>query len=512
MAEFFTDRSPWNRRLWSVGSVLALDEVVEIAHHSVDGRVKPLALKEVRLHVRNTCCNDPGLGDSDFRRALSTALERSLGRPDEIDRLEHLVHRARTGYLDRWRSHATTTTSVELERAARSIASHLLDAELSPDRLQRWLSSQQAQFANLGDLLDSAIDQAGQPPKSYEIMIPFRRLPGAPAIVPDGWMTAQAVSGWLAERNHDPVQQVGGFSTDITARDPWAAVEKAAELVDRVRARLAVGVPGGPAVLEPAGGAYVSGKARRYELPAVRRDVEVHSLDRQDIVYRLGGSESQREVDLALELLAPMQEGVGAVGLAGGWATIEALFKGTDGAHSAAPRAAAIVACSWPRAELTRLSYVYADHFNDAIATDLRAAPHHLQRCRIMAARLSQGDPVDFAKTNDRCAAERMVQLLAQPQATLQRISQYLTGTLQMLYRQRNFLLHSGGLRTAVLPATVRTAPALVGAAVDRAVHAVEAEGLSSARLAARALEELALVGSGGGRHVAALLEPPNRA
>lgn len=103
-----------------------------------------------------------------------------------------------------------------------------------------------------------------------------------------------------------------------------------------------------------------------------------------------------------------------------------------------------------------------------------------------------------------------MIQLLAQPQATLNRVAQYLTGTLQMLYRQRNFLLHSGGLRTVVLPATVRTSPALAGAAVDRAVHAAEAEGLSSAALAARAHEELALVGSGGGRHVAALLEAPS--
>lgn len=327
MAEFFTDSTPWNRRLWSVGSVLALDEVVEIARHSLDGRVKPLALKELRLHVRNAYCGDPGLGDSDFRRALAGALQLGLGKHDEADRLEHLVERARNGYLDRWRSHATTTASVELERAARSIASHLLDAELSPDRLRRWLSSQRAEFADLGDLLDSAIGQATQPRKSYEVMIQFRRLPGAPAVVPGGWMTAQNVSSWLAERNHDPVQQVGGFSTHVTARDPWAAVEKAAELVDRVQARLAIGVPGGPAVLEPVGGAYVSGKARRYELPAVRRDVEVHSLSRQDIVYRLDGSESQREIDLALELLAPMQQGIGAVGLAGGWATIEALFK-----------------------------------------------------------------------------------------------------------------------------------------------------------------------------------------
>lgn len=508
MAEFFSPSAPWNRRLWGVGSTLALDEVVESARHSLDGRVKPRALQEIRLQTRNTHCDDPGLGDPDFRRALSTALGRGLDKRDEIDRLEHLVRRANDGYLERWRSHAVDSSSVELERAARSIASHLLDAELSPNRLRGWLSNLRPQFSGVADLLDSASEQIAQPARTYEVMIPFARIPGAPAVVPAGWMTAQDVSRWLADRNHKALQQVGGFSSHLVARDPWAAVEKAAELVDRIQARLTIGVPGRPAVLEPVGTGYVSGKSRRYTLPTARRDVEVHSLSRQDLVYRLESHHSQREIDLALELLAPMQEGVGAVGLAGGWATIEALFKGTDGAHSAASRAATIVACSWPRAELTRLAYAYQDQFGDTTAAELSSTTRNLDRCKILASRLQAGPAPSFSDASDRCSADRMGQLLQDPRQTLDRVSKYLSGTFQMLYRQRNFLLHSGGLRTAVLPATVRTAPSLVGAAVDRAVHAAEAEGLSSSGLVARAQEEIALVGSDGGRHVAALLEP----
>jgi hypothetical protein len=52
------------------------------------------------------------------------------------------------------------------------------------------------------------------------------------------------------------------------------------------------------------------------------------------------------------------------------------------------------------------------------------------------------------------------------------------------------------------------TAPPLVGAFLDRVVHAWFTEGTRPIELAARAHLAIDLVGSPGGRHVTELLEP----
>lgn len=510
MGEFFDPGAPWSRRLWSAGALLALEEVVEAARLSIDGGVTPRALKEVRLGARDTHCQDPGLGDKDLRKALQNALGQPLTSPEEIDRLAHLVGRCSHGYLARWRPVATKTAAQYPERMSRAIASHLLDADLSPERLSLWLVNEARHLRTVEDLVDSAMGQVEQGTRTYEVLVPFRRIPGAPAAVPEGWLTAAETAGWLSARSHKPLSQVGSFVCRIEARDPWAAVAKAAELVDRVRSRLTVGVPGRPAVLDPVGSAFVSGKARPYALPDVRRDVEVHSLSRQDALYRLDSSRSQLEIDFALELLAPLQEGVGAVGLAGGWATIEALYKPSTGAHAAATSAGAVVACSWPRAELTGLAYAYEKAFEDEASGALRSVERNVERCVLIAETLLTPERPVFPNARDECSAQRMVEVLRDSQPILERVARYTSETFKRLYRQRNYLLHSGGARTRGLPAAARTAPALIGAAVDRAVHAAESEGLSSHQLAARAHQELELVGGTGGRHVAALLEPPD--
>jgi hypothetical protein len=101
-----------------------------------------------------------------------------------------------------------------------------------------------------------------------------------------------------------------------------------------------------------------------------------------------------------------------------------------------------------------------------------------------------------------------MTALIASPDQVLKRVASYIEETLQRLYRQRNLVMHAGTTDSVVIGATLRTAPSLVGAGVDRIVHAFSEEGLNPLSLAARADAELALVGSAGGREVVRLLEP----
>ena len=102
-----------------------------------------------------------------------------------------------------------------------------------------------------------------------------------------------------------------------------------------------------------------------------------------------------------------------------------------------------------------------------------------------------------------------MINLIRDRDSELTTIRRYVTESLRRLYNQRNIIAHSGSLRSVTLEATLRTSLPLVGAGLDRIVHAqLESGGeLKPLALVARAETELRMVGSPGERDLASLLE-----
>jgi hypothetical protein len=79
---------------------------------------------------------------------------------------------------------------------------------------------------------------------------------------------------------------------------------------------------------------------------------------------------------------------------------------------------------------------------------------------------------------------------------------------LRRLYRTRDIVLHGGATQGVALHASPRTAAPLVGAGLDRTVHADQLEQLAPLDLAARAEVALRLVEGETGLPVVKLLEP----
>jgi hypothetical protein len=96
--------------------------------------------------------------------------------------------------------------------------------------------------------------------------------------------------------------------------------------------------------------------------------------------------------------------------------------------------------------------------------------------------------------------------LLADPHAQLKDVSTVLTGVFRRLYRQRNIVVHGGSTEAIALDAALRTSAPLVGAALDRLVHAQLIDEETPLTLAARAENSLALVGDPLGPHITRLL------
>ncbi|WP_328753039.1 integrase, catalytic region [Streptomyces sp. NBC_00285] len=101
-----------------------------------------------------------------------------------------------------------------------------------------------------------------------------------------------------------------------------------------------------------------------------------------------------------------------------------------------------------------------------------------------------------------------MADLVQNPRPVLGDVAGAFRIALRRLYRTRNIVLHGGAPQGVALEASLRTAAPLVGAGLDRIVHAAYAEDLDPLDLAARAEVALKLVNGETGLSVVDLLEP----
>lgn len=137
----------------------------------------------------------------------------------------------------------------------------------------------------------------------------------------------------------------------IRARDADGAAQLAAARIDHFVARSSVATN---QPLEPWPVIWVRGEAATFPFGPRPRGVRVKALYREDQLF----SASDTTVDAAIELLAHLESSSPSAAIAGGWAAIEALLAEPHDRSGAADSLASIVACSFPRAELTILSYI----------------------------------------------------------------------------------------------------------------------------------------------------------
>jgi hypothetical protein len=150
-----------------------------------------------------------------------------------------------------------------------------------------------------------------------------------------------------------------------------------------------------------------------------------------------------------------------------------------------AERLADIVACSFPRAELTDLAY--AMEKSGQMAAELAALPENKDKATLVAQRILDGTCGIPREWSDKAAIARMQEVLTNPKETLFRIRDHVQDAFTRLYRQRNLVLHAGKTKAIALRSTLRGATPLVGAGLDRISHARFVGETIPIRLAGRA-------------------------
>jgi hypothetical protein len=449
--------------------------------------------------IEISALRDFGLGDEKRRKLLASFL-----RTDDRNRtlaagglqyktIEQLIPELNAGYLSRWAAAATAAPQpTKPERAARSIASHFIDCGLHPQFLHKWWTYKakyEPGAKTLAELLDEADALVSVPPKPYEALLVFEQAPPIDSSKPQPaqWLTNKQVSAWLKANGFTAagIRQKGGFILSGTTRDIHSVVEIAAETASRLISRINLGSAhyNRLTVLQQV---WIKGESEPRVLPQRRRRVEVHSLQRENQLYDL---RDFNVVDAAMELVEPLDAQPPSAAVAGGWAAIEALLTGPgdrDQRILAGDRMAALVACSFPRAELTTLSYEMEKQ-GGPVGDELKGCAANKDRCEILMREIDRGTPLAFPRGSDMAALDRLTTLLNNPGRVLKEIEARITESFRRLYRNRNIVLHGGKTDAVGLRACLRISAPLVGAGLDRIAHATYTEGLNPIELAARA-------------------------
>jgi hypothetical protein len=147
---------------------------------------------------------------------------------------------------------------------------------------------------------------------------------------------------------------------------------------------------------------------------------------------------------------------------------------------------ATIVACSFPRAELTDLAYTVIE-LGGELADSLKALGANKEKAALVAESILDGSFPMLPNWSDRAAVDRMRELLGSPREQMFAIRDYIHDTFARLYRQRNLILHAGKTQAVALRSTLRAASPLVGAGLDRIAHGRFAGNLKPLQLAGRA-------------------------
>ncbi len=518
VVDFSTAKEAWPRRLWDFGAVLSLKELRESCSWVAEGALRQPSVDWQKARLQPRLGPDAGLGAGPLRRELIELLKGPLVAPSsQWRRLADLIEMAELGYLDRHAAALDARGSTSVERLARILAAHLLDAGLSMPAVRRWAVGHVGGAATTSDLLRDAQALADRGPRQFEVLLPCSRIPHRQTLaegVPSFRPRSQALR-WLTEHGHAPLTELdGAFCFTVEARDPLAAADQARELAERLLARDAFGAD--RKNLQLADTVYAEGVEAPLPLTRPSRHGRIPSLHHEAQLYTVTAERGR--LDAALELAAPLNHGPIAPAVSGAWAAVESLlFSAADaetderGRVVVASRLARLVACSWPRAELTALSYRLALGLDTALDERLERAGSNQERAAVLERALVAGTPARPAAggrhASDACALQRMRLLAADPLTGLKEAADVFEVAFRRLYRSRNVIAHAGATAALSHDATLRVTAPLVGAGLDRVAHAYLVRGVDPLALAAQAENSLLLVGADPGRGLTTLLE-----
>lgn len=491
LQEFLSPNPAWSRSLWSVGLILGLSELHEACTAHRGGILSEGSVRRVCSVLVRKAGKDPALTDQEktFLRAQIRDVPKADG-PAHYS-VANLAAVLEKDYMKRW-ARVVSRPAFTVEHFARSVASHLLDSGFSASHLHGFIKRRLDVDAliTLSEMCEELdVEVSANARRPFEVLLAFGKPPRIAGGIPKSWLWGQDISKWLVVNGFDPkdVRAVVGILLTVQARDSAGAAQAARVESDRFAAR-AVIATGTPLHLLPV--LWVKGDKEPAPLNGNSRGVRVEALYRESVIF---SATPTTEVDAAIELLSHLETSSPTAAIAGGWGAIEGLLADPGDRATAADNLAALVACSFVRAELTTLSYK-AEEEHAGVAEQLQPCTSNRERSRAMAQLIVEKKLPEMRSTADRAAVLRVSKVLANPSTELVTIKDAAAEAFHRLYRQRNLVLHGARIDSVTLSASLRTVAKLAGAGMDRITHAQYVQSVKPLELVARANLSIALI------------------
>jgi len=290
-ADLVGPTTPWNRSLWSVGTTFTIAELLDACSPPQAQTLSDASQKNILEACRREIGNDPVIEPKE-RAQLGQHLAK-LPHPSGsvYPGLKELRARIESDYLLRWaKLFDADASQVRAERAARSIATHLLDMGFSDTYLSRWFKHKamsivdQAGLARLCEIAHDELATVGE--TTYSMLFLFRTPMVGDIQLLQNWLaSSREVADWLRRHRFSTsgVRAPAGLRVDVKARDKFSALEKGSAAIDNyvARASMATGKR-----LEPLSQVWIAQDPESpLEFSARSRGVKVGVLHRQAKIF-----------------------------------------------------------------------------------------------------------------------------------------------------------------------------------------------------------------------------------
>jgi hypothetical protein len=487
-------KTPWSRSLWSVGTSFQIAELLDACSPPQAQTLSDSSQKNILDACKRAVGSDPVIAQRERAQ-----LNQNLGKPphpggSSFHALREIRARIDDTYMLRWADlFRTNPSAAGPERAARSIATHLLDLGFSDSYLSGWFRDTSADIVDergLSALCEAAHHDLVAAGESTYVMLFVFRTPMLGGVQhPPTWLsTSREVASWLRDNSFSTsgVRAPVGLTVQVTARDKFSALEKGWAIIDNYAARALMAT--GKA-LEALDDVWIAGDASSpFKLSRRSRGVKIGVLHRQAKIFV---ETDDTNVDAAFGLLAQLEHSSPSAAIAGGWAAIESLLGEPGDRSAAADNLASLVACSLPRAELTALSYTVASH--DPLIRQSLEGKSNRERAALIGDMVRSQSSLVLTHTSDIAARHRLERFFADPCGYMGELQRSISQAFHRLYRQRNHILHGGITSSIALPPTLRTTARLAGAGMDRVAHGLYVDNLKPLELVARAKIAIAM-------------------
>lgn len=492
--------TPWYRRSWEGGSLLALREFSSSLKWVPERVIAQGALDRFARRILSGLGNDAGLASLSVRQQLDGILKSKLNYSSQRHRqLDHLIQFTESKYFSSWKSEIKEHgDDLHVERASRYLSSAVLDRGYDGEWLRKYVHSLMRNSANALDIVEELEALFFKSPIPHRGLVLIYKIPDHIELQESPqWRSKDAALAILSDWRDQRVEEdliVGSLEFEVEALDPGSATRIVAERIIRLENQLRF-EPGeikftyDPFFRTAAGAKRL---AQRRKAIVLRSRTAGEKL-RNGIV--LNGQPTA--LDDALQLASPLTDGPDILAVSSAWASIESLLtdpsdgdeRGFGGKAVAADRAASILTAAWGRAELGRLSYLIEREggVNQRLLSGLESVEDTADRAEVMYSWLRSGNVIDFPDFRSQQACNRLTELAEDPKRTLNRVKTYIGHALHRLYRQRNMVLHGGDARPVGLESTLLCSGPLISAVLDQMIHAEQFHGVAPLELAARA-------------------------